>query len=642
MFSRKIHITEVVPATQKIFSHLVTISDTKILFNFGTNNDLDTSIYDSFKNEIKDIDFILLNHSELNFVGALPYLIKNGFRGKIYSTLPIKSFGKIMLQENFNNKNIYNRAISYSFNDIEKIFDEVQSIKYLQPIELGQGIRITAYNSGYGLGGSIWRINQEEDSLLFGIYFDHKKTNHLNGIDFALPKNSIFICDSSYILGKSISRKERNSEFKERIIKKLKENKKVVIIVDYLQFMEIGLLLDDILIQLNSTNKSITGSCIGFYARAYAECIKGMIEWSGDILLKEFGEHKENPFAFKHINFYEKYTNMKESDLLICFSEEVFATKLLHVIKEDENNLIINLINQNIKKDYVVKSIPTFEIKEVQFADKLESSSSFSEIEEVVTKKENWYDLGTEVYINDKELYFPPLKRHKKIDEYNKVIPFDLTKKEIKEIKIEEVKEETKEIREEIKLIKEKFTVKNEIISYNFKSLSDLKSSINVLETILPKKIVILPVESNLSKVFYYKLKLNKVFDEVFLMNKEISLYSQKGYMSVGLDPEFNKLSYKVINDNSYLNFEGVVIQNELKFIKESQDCAVIGEFNFKELRKKFLENGLMIESINDNKICVSKEVIIERKERDIYIEGSYNSLYFYVLNVLNNFVFYV
>ncbi|RVD92255.1 beta-CASP domain-containing protein [Tubulinosema ratisbonensis] len=642
MISRKINVKEIIPSTLKVFSHLITLSETKILFNCGLKNDLDTSIYDSFKEEIKNIDFILLNHFDLNFLAALPYFYKNGFRGKIFCTLPIKTFGKILLLENFNSKLVLNHKLTFSQADIEKIFEEIQSIKYLQPIEIGQGLRITAYNSGYGLGGSVWRINLEEDSLLFSIYFDHKKSNHLNGIDFSLPKNSIFFCDSSYISSKPFLRKERNAELKEQILKTLKLNKRILILIDYLQFMELALILDDILIQLNTGNKIKKASCIGFCAKIFSESIKGMIEWSGDILMKDFSEVKENPFSFKFIDFFDKFTQMQENDIFICFSEDVFAMKILKLIKEDDKNLIINFINEKIHEDLQIRKIPIFQIKEIKKVELEESTSSLSQEEEIINEAENWYDIDTEVYIQDKELFFPVPKKIKKIDEYNKMIPFDVTKQQIKEIIIEEKEVEEKEIIEEIQMKEDSFTFRNKILVYNLKSVSDFKSSLNVFESLCPKKIVVLKTQKNLSKIFYYKLKLNKAFEEVLLLEDQLDLYSQKGYMTVGLSSEFNNLNYRTINENSYLSFEGMVCKNELKFLKENQDCTVIGELNFKELKRKILENGLFVENINDSKINIANEVIIEKKDNNIFVEGEYTALYYFVMDILNNFVFYV
>src|SRR3989344_3680791 len=49
----------------------------------------------------KSVDFLLICHAHLDHVGRIPKLVKDGFRGKIFSTAPTKEITKLVLEDSF-------------------------------------------------------------------------------------------------------------------------------------------------------------------------------------------------------------------------------------------------------------------------------------------------------------------------------------------------------------------------------------------------------------------------------------------------------------------------------------------------------------------------------------------------------------
>ncbi len=51
----------------------------------------------------KNVDFIFLSHASINYIGALPYLQRNGFLDtiKVMSTSPIAKLGALTMYEYF-------------------------------------------------------------------------------------------------------------------------------------------------------------------------------------------------------------------------------------------------------------------------------------------------------------------------------------------------------------------------------------------------------------------------------------------------------------------------------------------------------------------------------------------------------------
>ena len=47
----------------------------------------------------KEIDFIILSHAHIDHVGNLPTLVKNGFKGNVYSTFATRDLASLLLRD---------------------------------------------------------------------------------------------------------------------------------------------------------------------------------------------------------------------------------------------------------------------------------------------------------------------------------------------------------------------------------------------------------------------------------------------------------------------------------------------------------------------------------------------------------------
>ena len=55
--------------------------------------------FEPFAFDPRDIDAVLITHSHIDHIGRIPKLLKEGFSGKIHSTIPCKAFAKVFLSD---------------------------------------------------------------------------------------------------------------------------------------------------------------------------------------------------------------------------------------------------------------------------------------------------------------------------------------------------------------------------------------------------------------------------------------------------------------------------------------------------------------------------------------------------------------
>ena len=81
---------------------LLEIDGQKILVDCGLTQGMklaDDVNWDSFVYDPREIDILFVTHAHVDHLGRIPKLINEGFRGKIFSTLPTKGLALPMLED---------------------------------------------------------------------------------------------------------------------------------------------------------------------------------------------------------------------------------------------------------------------------------------------------------------------------------------------------------------------------------------------------------------------------------------------------------------------------------------------------------------------------------------------------------------
>lgn len=160
-------------ATQEVTGsmHLLEVNGKRILLECGLYQGPRAETYTRnlhFPFDVASIDAVIISHAHIDHVGNLPNLVKQGFRGNVWSTAATRNLATYMLmdsayiQENdveYVNKqrkrageppveSLYTRA------DAQAALELFFSVGLARPVMVADGVELTFYNAGHILGAA--------------------------------------------------------------------------------------------------------------------------------------------------------------------------------------------------------------------------------------------------------------------------------------------------------------------------------------------------------------------------------------------------------------------------------------------------------------------------------------------------------
>lgn len=158
----------------------------------------------------EELAFAILSHAHIDHSGRLPKLVKDGFRGSIYSTQATSDLAQLMLEDSagiqesdaeWENKHLQRRGQPL----IEPLYDKedvTDTIKLLRPQAYGQIIQITPHirlrfrDAGHILGSAIVELWIEEGGKTSKLVF----SGDLGMRDHLLIRDPEYVEDADYLL----------------------------------------------------------------------------------------------------------------------------------------------------------------------------------------------------------------------------------------------------------------------------------------------------------------------------------------------------------------------------------------------------------------------------------------------------------
>lgn len=176
--------------------HLLYINGKKILLDCGLYQGKRKEAFEinrTFKYSPSEIDVLLLSHAHIDHCGKIPGLVKNGFKGQIYTTAATVDLCQIMLRDSahLQERDIYvvNKIRKkqhknpfeplYDFDDVEKAMDQFIGVQYSRPTEIAPGVMATYWDAGHILGsaGILLEINENGKNYRIGFSGDIGRNN---------------------------------------------------------------------------------------------------------------------------------------------------------------------------------------------------------------------------------------------------------------------------------------------------------------------------------------------------------------------------------------------------------------------------------------------------------------------------------
>ena len=183
------------------------------------SDELEKRNWQPFKYDAVDVDVMLITHAHMDHIGLIGKLVKEGFRGKIYSTKATKALASVMLEDGLQimRYEARKREIEplWSSEDLELAFQNWQTVEYHEPFKLFDELKVNYLDAGHILGSAMISITGAGGQTI-------TFTGDLGNSPSPLLRDTEIVKDSKYLLMEAVygnrnhaNRTDRQGQLKE-------------------------------------------------------------------------------------------------------------------------------------------------------------------------------------------------------------------------------------------------------------------------------------------------------------------------------------------------------------------------------------------------------------------------------------------
>lgn len=155
-------------------NHLLEVGSEKILVDCGLFQGYrfaEEKNYEQFPYDCPKINTLILTHAHLDHCGRIPKLLKEGFRGKIYSTAPTAALAEIILLDSAHlmkkEAEQDGHAPLFTEEDVAEVLSYFETVKYNQRVTINEDISFRLKDAGHILGSAFVEIDACGKKFLF-------------------------------------------------------------------------------------------------------------------------------------------------------------------------------------------------------------------------------------------------------------------------------------------------------------------------------------------------------------------------------------------------------------------------------------------------------------------------------------------
>jgi len=282
---------------------------------------------DPFPYDPSEIDFLLVTHAHADHIGRIPKLVKDGFKGMIYSTPATLELARVMLPDSLHLIETHARQQGvlplYNEQDMNKALALWKSVPYHAKVELGADVTVFLKDSGHILGSAMFEVSvAREGGKTLKVVF----TGDLGNSPSLFLRDTDPITDADYMVMESVygdrnheSKEERAKAFHDIIVDTINRKRTLIIPAFALERTQ------DILYEINNLIESNIVPPIPVFV--------------------------DSPLATKVTEIYTKYTdefNDTAKDLLAQGDNLFDFPKLQFAIHKEQSDKIWHTANPKI------------------------------------------------------------------------------------------------------------------------------------------------------------------------------------------------------------------------------------------------------------------------------------------------------
>ncbi|MFW6378525.1 MAG: beta-CASP ribonuclease aCPSF1 [Nanoarchaeota archaeon] len=215
---------------------LLQTPESRVLLDCGldpASNDGSYPYLEAPEFRIEELDAVVISHAHLDHTGFLPYLFKFGFRGPVYCTAPTRDIMSLLQLDTV--KIMVGDGLDpiYTSEEVREVVKHTIVVGYEEVTDITPDIRITLYNSGHILGGSMvhLHIGNGLHNMLYTGDLKYARTQLLAPAATKFPRLETLMIEGTYG-GRSNSLpppKEQDKYVAELITKTIKNKGKVLV-----------------------------------------------------------------------------------------------------------------------------------------------------------------------------------------------------------------------------------------------------------------------------------------------------------------------------------------------------------------------------------------------------------------------------